>query len=72
MTVQRQRIHLLLATTAAAFGFACSPVAAQGSYPNKTVLMIVPAAAGMRTMRVRQSSHAQILFHFRQIKIPSR
>ena len=49
MTVQRQRIHLLLATTAAAFGFACGPVAAQGSYPNKTVLMIVPAAAGGTT-----------------------
>ena len=49
MTVQRQRIHLLLAATAAAFGFACGPVAAQGSYPNKTVLMIVPAAAGGTT-----------------------
>lgn len=49
MNIQRQRIHLLLATTAAALGFVCGPVAAQGSYPSKTVLMIVPAAAGGTT-----------------------
>lgn len=49
MNIQRQRIHLLLATTAAALGFASGPVAAQASYPSKTVLMIVPAAAGGTT-----------------------
>ncbi|MDL5036877.1 Bug family tripartite tricarboxylate transporter substrate binding protein [Comamonas resistens] len=49
MNIQRQRVHLLLATTAAALGFACGPAAAQGSYPSKTVLMIVPAAAGGTT-----------------------
>lgn len=49
MNIQRQRIHLLLATTAAALGFASGPVAAQVSYPSKTVLMIVPAAAGGTT-----------------------
>ena len=48
MSVQRQRIHLLVATTAAAFGFA-GPVSAQGSYPSKPVLMIVPTAAGGTT-----------------------
>ena len=49
MTVQRQRLHLMLATAAAAVGLASAPAMAQGSYPSKTVLMIVPAAAGGTT-----------------------
>ena len=49
MTVQRQRLHFLLATVAAATGLASAPAMAQGSYPSKTVLMIVPAAAGGTT-----------------------
>ena len=49
MTVQRQRLHFMLATAAAAVGLASAPAMAQGSYPSKTVLMIVPAAAGGTT-----------------------
>lgn len=49
MTVQLQRLHFLLAAAAAATGLASAPAMAQGSYPSKTVLMIVPAAAGGTT-----------------------
>ena len=49
MTVQRQRLYFMLATAAAAVGLASAPAMAQGSYPSKTVLMIVPAAAGGTT-----------------------
>ena len=51
MTVQRQRLHFMLATAAAAVGLASAPAMAQGSYPSKTVLMIVPAAWPHRRWR---------------------
>ncbi|MEG0054055.1 MAG: tripartite tricarboxylate transporter substrate binding protein [Comamonas sp.] len=49
MKIQRQRIHLLLAASAAAFGLSGGQAMAQGGYPNKTITMIVPAAAGGTT-----------------------
>ncbi|BDB69276.1 Bug family tripartite tricarboxylate transporter substrate binding protein [Comamonas thiooxydans] len=49
MTVQRQRLYFMLAAAAAAAGLVSAPAMAQGSYPSKTVLMIVPAAAGGTT-----------------------
>ncbi|WP_039048422.1 Bug family tripartite tricarboxylate transporter substrate binding protein [Comamonas thiooxydans] len=49
MTVQRQRLYFMLAAATAAAGLASAPAMAQGSYPSKTVLMIVPAAAGGTT-----------------------
>lgn len=49
MNIQRQRMHLLLAASAAAFGLTGGQAMAQGSYPNKTITMIVPAAAGGTT-----------------------
>ena len=49
MTVQRQRLYFMLAAAAATAGLVSTPAMAQGSYPSKTVLMIVPAAAGGTT-----------------------
>lgn len=49
MTVQRQRLYFMLAAVTAAAGLVSAPAMAQGSYPSKTVLMIVPAAAGGTT-----------------------
>ncbi|MDR3065997.1 MAG: tripartite tricarboxylate transporter substrate binding protein [Comamonas sp.] len=49
MTVQRQRLYVVLAAATAAAGLVSAPAMAQGSYPSKTVLMIVPAAAGGTT-----------------------
>lgn len=49
MTVQRQRLYFMLAAATAAAGLVSAPAMAQGSYPSKTVLMIVPAAAGGTT-----------------------
>lgn len=50
MRIQRRRIHLAAAAAAAlALGLPAGQALAQGGYPSKTVLMIVPAAAGGTT-----------------------
>ena len=49
MTFQRQRLSFVLAVAAAAAGLSAAPAMAQGAYPSKPVLLIVPTAAGGTT-----------------------
>ncbi|MEG1130574.1 MAG: tripartite tricarboxylate transporter substrate binding protein, partial [Comamonas sp.] len=49
MTFQRQRLSFVLAAAAAAVVLTAAPAMAQGAYPSKSVLLIVPTAAGGTT-----------------------
>ena len=49
MTFQRQRLTFVIAAAAAAAGLSAAPAMAQGGYPSKSVLLIVPTAAGGTT-----------------------
>jgi tripartite-type tricarboxylate transporter receptor subunit TctC len=49
MHIQRRRIHLAAAAAALALGLPAGQAMAQGNYPSRPVVMIVPAAAGGTT-----------------------